>query len=172
MVILRKSIYASSYGGIIRIRLRVEGHTFLSACLSKLPCVRKYSTTVDICQFKEKHLINNLIKIKRKKTNSSHHLRMNEAFAKRAAARVHRALTKGIGDFSPTSCAVAITGHCLPVALRWIFSSYSRFVFLAFFYLQSISLCFFTICFSRQLFKEAPDTCRNFTLKIAEYLHP
>ena len=70
MVILRKkSICASSYGGIIRIRLRVEGHTFLSACLSKLPCVRKYNTTVDSCQFKEKHLIKNLIKTKSKKTN-------------------------------------------------------------------------------------------------------
>ena len=70
MVILRKkSICASSYGGIIRIRLRVEGHTFLSACLSKLPCIRKYSTMVDICQFKEKHLIKCLIITKHKKMN-------------------------------------------------------------------------------------------------------
>ena len=50
----------TSYGGIIRIRLRVEGHTFLSACLSKLPCGKQYSTTVDSCQFKEKYLIKNL----------------------------------------------------------------------------------------------------------------
>ena len=30
----KKSLCMTSYGGIIRIRLRVEGHTFLSACLA------------------------------------------------------------------------------------------------------------------------------------------
>ena len=29
----------TSYGGIIRIRLRVEGDSFLSACQHKLPCI-------------------------------------------------------------------------------------------------------------------------------------
>ena len=29
----------TSYGGIIRIRLRVEGASFLSACHHKLPCI-------------------------------------------------------------------------------------------------------------------------------------
>ena len=36
----KKSIYKmTSYGGIIRIRLRVEGDSFLSACQHKLPCI-------------------------------------------------------------------------------------------------------------------------------------
>ena len=36
----KKSIYKmTSYGGIIRIRLRVEGASFLSACQHKLPCI-------------------------------------------------------------------------------------------------------------------------------------
>ena len=40
----------------------------------------------------------------------------SSASQKSAAARVHRAFTKGIGDFSSTSSAVAITEHCLPLA--------------------------------------------------------
>ena len=41
---------------------------------------------VDICQFKEKRLIKNLIKSKSEKTNPSDKFRYNKAFAKRAAA--------------------------------------------------------------------------------------
>jgi len=46
------------------------------------------------------------------------------ASQKRAAVRVHRAFTMGLGDFSPTSSAVAITGHCLPLAPKHILEAF------------------------------------------------